>query len=118
MFNDRSFGYLLTMMSGILWGLSTPFMKQHSGHLAWNVRSSQNILSNVWPIIKMLSSNWKVGIFFQIHSQNISNYMVTFMALNSLSHSFSSINLAQFYIRIHCPIHRSMLPYHLAIQSI
>lgn len=63
MFNDRSFGYLLTMMSGILWGLSTPFMKQHSGHLAWNVRSSQNILSNVWPIIKMLSSNWKVGIY-------------------------------------------------------
>ena len=62
MLNDHLFGYILTISSGILWGLSTPFMKQS---FDWNDSiSSRNILSSFWPIIKLLISNWKVIVIF------------------------------------------------------
>ncbi|KAH9422298.1 hypothetical protein DERP_002595 [Dermatophagoides pteronyssinus] len=85
MLNDHLFGYILTISSGILWGLSTPFMKQS---FDWNdsISSSENILSSLWPIIKLLISNWKFIIFFLLNQLG--------SILYTCSLSYTPINLA------------------------
>lgn len=54
-------GYILVVLSGFLWGISSPGLRHESRHLIWKHREHESFAKNLIIVLKSLMINWKVS---------------------------------------------------------
>ncbi|KAI2806291.1 hypothetical protein BLOT_005304 [Blomia tropicalis] len=89
-----SFGHLLAVGGGILWGLSTPLMKANSYQLVNGTKS--NFIANVLFVLKSLLLNWKFLASFGLNQLGSVLYTAS-LSYNPMTISVpisNSVNLA------------------------